>query len=471
MSSIVRKAGLYFVACLAIIFVVHARMSAGAPINDKKPSGTTPPPVEANASRVIFENVRIFNGKPMELSAPSSVLVHGNVIERVAQGNLSVEGSRVIDGGGRTLMPGLIDAHWHAMLGRPTPTQALSADIGYITLIAAAEANDTLMRGFTTVRDLGGPTFSLKRAIDEGMLSGPRIFPSGSILAVTGGHGDFRQLFEVPRIDGMPLARVEQINAVKVTDSPDEVTRRAREQLMLGASQIKLTASGGAASPHSPIDVITFTPAELSAAVQAANDRGTYVAAHTYTPAAMQRAILAGVQCIEHGQLMDEATAKLMAEKGTWLSIQPFLDGMEQIFPPGSDEREKALEVMKGTDRAYELAKKYHLKTAFGSDILFSPELAKRQESLLASLTKWYTPAEALAMATSANGELLASSGERSPYRGKLGVVAEGALADLLLVDGNPIKNINLIAIPDKSFLAIMKGGVVYKDMLAGKTP
>jgi imidazolonepropionase-like amidohydrolase len=416
---------------------------------------------------VLFDNVRIFDGKSASLTGPSNVLVRGNRIERISTTPISpdaAKGATVIDGGGRTLMPGLIDAHWHATLVRPTPAQALTADIGYTMLIAGAEATDTLMRGFTTVRDLGGPSFALKRAIDEGVVVGPRIFPSGAILTVTGGHGDFRQLFEVPRIEGMPLARMEQLGAAKVTDSPDEVTRRAREQMMLGASQIKLTASGGVSSPHSPIDVITFTTAELSAAVKVANDRGTYVAAHAYTPAAMQRAILAGVQCIEHGQLMDEATAKLMAEKGTWLSIQPFPDGMEQIFPPGSDEREKALEVMNGTDRAYELAKKYHLKTAFGSDVLFSPELAKRQGSLLASLTKWYTPAEALGMATSANGELLALSGERSPYRGKLGVLEEGALADLLLVDGDPIANIKLVADPAKNFVVIMKDGKIYKN-------
>ncbi len=429
-------------------------------------------PLAAQAQQpaaVLFDNVRVFDGKSASLTGPSNVLVRGNRIERISTTPIPPDvskGATIIDGGGRTLMPGLIDAHWHAMLVRPSPAQALSADIGYTTLLAAAEATDTLMRGFTTVRDLGGPTFSLKRAIDEGLVTGPRIFPSGAILTVTGGHGDFRQLFEVPRIEGMPLARMEELGAAKVTDSPDEVTRRAREQMLLGASQIKLTASGGVSSPHSPIDVITFTPAELSAAVQVAKDRGTYVAAHAYTPASMQRAVLAGVQCIEHGQLMDEATAKLMAEKGTWLSIQPFPDGMEQIFPPGSDEREKALEVMKGTDRAYELAKKYHLKTAFGSDVLFSPELARRQGALLASLTKWYTPAEALAMATGTNGELLALSGERSPYRGKLGVVEEGALADLLLVDGDPIANIKLIADPAKNFVVIMKDGKIYKNTL-----
>ncbi|MFC4527257.1 amidohydrolase family protein [Dyella halodurans] len=418
---------------------------------------------------MVFNNVHVFDGKSASLSGPSNVLVRGNRIEKISTTAIpadAAKGATIIDGGGRTLMPGLIDAHWHAMLVRPSPAQALTADLGYTTLLAAAEATDTLMRGFTTVRDLGGPAFSLKRAIDDGLVVGPRIFPSGAILTVTGGHGDFRQLFEVPRIEGMPLARMEELGAAKVTDSPDEVTRRAREQVLLGASQIKLTASGGVSSPHSPIDVITFTPAELTAAVQVAKDRGTYVTAHAYTPPAMQRAVEAGVQCIEHGQLMDEPTAKLMAEKGVWLSIQPFPDGMEKIFPPGSDEREKALEVMKGTDRAYELAKKYHLKTAFGSDVLFSPDLAKRQGALLASLTKWYTPAEALTMATSTNAELLALSGERSPYRGKLGVVEEGALADLLLVDGDPIANIKLVADPAKNFVVIMKDGKIYKNTL-----
>jgi imidazolonepropionase-like amidohydrolase len=264
----------------------------------------------------------------------------------------------------------------------------------------------------------------------------------------------------------MPLARMEQIGASIVTDSPDEVRRRAREQMMQGASQIKLTASGGVASPHSPIDVVTFTDGELRAAVKVAGDWGTYVAAHAYTPASMQRAIRAGVKCIEHGQLMDEATAKLMAEKGVWLSIQPFPEGFEQLLPPGSVEREKMLEVMTGTDRAYRLAKQYHVKTAFGTDIIFSPEWAKRQGSLLVSLTKWYTPAEALAMATGANAELLALSGERNPYPGKLGVIEEGALADLLLVDGNPIEDIKLIEDPVKNFVVIMKDGKIYKNTL-----
>src|SRR5262249_35020029 len=241
-------------------------------------------------------------------------------------------------GGGRTLMPGLIDAHWHTMLVRPTPAALLTGDIGYLNLVAGAEATATLMRGFTTVRDMGGPAFGLKRAIDEGTLAGPRIVPSGAIITVTSGHGDFRQPFELPRILGAPQSRGELLGAAMIADSPDEVRVRVREQLMLSASQIKLTAGGGVASPHSPLDVSTFTEAELRAAVEAAGNWGTYVAVHAYTPVSIQRAIAAGVACIEHGHLMDEPTAKLMAEKGIWLSTQPFPDELAEAFPPGSLE-------------------------------------------------------------------------------------------------------------------------------------
>jgi imidazolonepropionase-like amidohydrolase len=424
---------------------------------------TQPPAV------VVFHNVRIFDGKSGQLSGPSDVLVRGNKIERISATPIATDrraDTVLIDGGGRTIMPGLIDMHWHTILVRPTPASAMVADIGYTNLVAGAEATDTLLRGFTTVRDLGGPAFGLKRAIDQGIVAGPRIFPSGAMITVTSGHGDFRQLYELPRVLGGPPTRMETLGASMVADSPDEVRVRVREQLMQGASQIKLTAGGGVASPHSPLDVTTFTESELRAAVEAAENWGTYVTVHAYTPAAIQGAIAAGVKCIEHGHLMDESTAKLMAEKGIWLSTQPFPEELGNAFPRGSHEFEKFQEVLAGTETAYALAKKYRLKTAFGTDILFSQALAQRQGALLAKLVRWYTPAEALAMATGTNAQLLAMSGKRSPYPGKLGVVEEGALADLLLVDGNPIEDIELIANPAKNFVVIMKDGKIYKNTL-----
>jgi imidazolonepropionase-like amidohydrolase len=422
---------------------------------------------QASAS-TLFQNVRIFDGKSGSLSPPSNVLVRGNIIEQISPATIAAEpGARVIAGGGRTLMPGLIDAHWHAMLIRPNPDQAINGDVGYNNLVAADEATDTLMRGFTTVRDVGGPVFGLKRAIDEGVVKGPRIYPSGAMITITSGHGDFRQLSDLPRTIGGPLTRMEQIGGSMIADSPDEVRLRVREQLMQGASQIKLMAGGGVSSPFSPIDVVTFTEPELHAAVEAAENWGTYVTTHAFTVAAIRRSIAAGVKCIEHGFLMDEATASLMAEKGIWLSAQPLPEEMRQGFPVGSVQRAKADKVWPGIGRTYELARKYKIKTAWGTDVLFSRALAQQQGAILASLVRWYTPAEALAMATSSNAELLALSGERNPYPGKLGVVQQGALADLLLVDGNPLENIELIANPARNIVLIMKDGRIFKDTLS----
>jgi len=418
----------------------------------------------------LFRDVRIFDGKSATLSRSSNVLVRAGKIDKISTSEIAADDAQRINGDGRVLMPGLIDAHWHAMLVRPTPMAALANDVGYTNLLAAAEATDTLMRGFTTVRDMGGPAFALKRAIDENLVTGPRIYPSGAMITITGGHGDFRQLHELPRVIGGPPSRMEQIGGSMVADSPDEVRVRAREQLMQGATQVKLTAGGGVASPFSPLDVSTFTEPELRAAVEAAENWGTYVAVHAYTPTAIQRSIAAGVKCIEHGHLMDEATARLMAEKGIWLSTQPFSD-LTGASALGPAEQAKKQEVVAGTDRVYALARQYKIKTAFGTDVLFSQELAKQQGALLASLTRWYTPAEALIMATSTNAELLGLSGPRNPYPGRLGVVEEGALADLLLVDGNPLENINLVADPTRNFVVIMKDGKIYKNHLSGEAP
>lgn len=436
-----------------------------APAESRQPP-TLPGPGN-NMTTTDFRNVKIFDGHSDRLSAPSNVRVKGNRIERISAEPLPPDpAATVIDGGGRTLMPGLIDNHWHTMFVRPSPALMMSADPGYINLIAGDEAGDTLMRGFTTVRDLGGPSFGLKRAIDEGVIDGPRIFPSGAMITVTSGHGDFRTGHDLPRSPGGPPSQQEALGASAVADSPDEVRMRTREQLFQGASQIKLTAGGGVSSPHSPLDVVAFTEPELRAATEAATNWGTYVTVHAYTPATITLAIRAGVRVIEHAHLMDDATAKVMADKDIWLSTQPIPAEMIGAFPPGSDEAAKAKEIVDGVDNVYQLARKYNIKTAFGTDILFSPQLAPRQGALLAGLGKWFTPAEVLAMATGTNAELLALSGKRSPYAGKLGVVEEGALADLLLVDGDPLAHLDLIADPARNFKVIMKDGKTYKNAL-----
>jgi imidazolonepropionase-like amidohydrolase len=265
-------------------------------------------------------------------------------------------------------------------------------------------------------------------------------------------------LNETPRGIAGHLSYSEIVGAAVIADGEEEVLRGAREMLRRGASQLKLMAGGGVASSYDPLDVSQYTERELRAAVDAAENWGTYVTVHAYTPRAVRTAIAAGVRCIEHGQLLDEETVALMAEKDIWWCLQPFLDD-EDAPPLAGPNRAKFLQMVQGTDSAYELAIKHQVRVAFGTDILFDAKLATRQGAQLAKLTRWYSAAEVLQKATVRNAELLALSGPRNPYPGRLGVVAEGAIADLILVDGDPVADISLIARPEQSFLAIIKGG------------
>jgi imidazolonepropionase-like amidohydrolase len=420
----------------------------------------------AAAAPIVFTNFLLFDGKSDALRPGLHLIIEGNRIKAVATGSLAApDGARVIDCGGRVIMPGLIDAHWHSVFAALPLSNLFAADVGYIFLAAGAEAERTLMRGFTSVRDVGGPAFALKQAIDEGHVAGPRIYPSGAMITTSGGHGDLRPLLDLPRSPGGPLSSLEQSGGALIADSADEVRLRVREQLLQGASQIKLVGGGGVSSPRTALDMTTFSEPELRAGVETAGDWNTYVTVHAYAPVTIQRAIAAGAGCIEHAHLMDEATAKLMAEKDIWLSIQPFLNDEDTGVLTGQS-RINQLQVFAGTNTAYALAKAFKIKTAFGSDLLFSSALATRQGVMLTHLTRWYENAEILRMATATNAELLALSGPRNPYPGKLGVVEEGALADLLVVDGDPIENIALVASPEKNFLIIMKDGKIYKDAL-----
>jgi imidazolonepropionase-like amidohydrolase len=470
--SIVRK--LKPVLCPLLVLAALSgglcQASLGQGDADLEAPGLAPfPTPSAGGAATLFQNVRIFDGKSAALSAPSNVLVRGNTIERISVNPITVDTNTkvlVISADGRVLMPGLIDAHWHAFMAATSQMLLMTADSSYLHLLAARQAEATLMRGFTTVRDCGGPVFGLKRAIDEGVMIGPRIYPSGAFISQTSGHGDFRFSFEVPRPPGGPLSHSEVEGIAAIADSPDEVRLRAREQLRQGASQIKLMAGGGVNSPHNPIESTQYTEAEIRAAVEAAENWGTYVTVHAYTPRAIRQAVAAGVKCIEHGHLIDEPTAKLLADKGIWWSLQPLTYDEDVFARMDPVSQRKAQEIWAGTDNAYKLAKKYNVKTAFGTDILFDAGAASRQGAYLAKMVRWYTPAEALKMATGDNGELMALSGFINPYPGKLGVVEEGALADLLLVDGNPLENIKLVEDPGKNFLVIMKDGTVYKNTL-----
>lgn len=417
-------------------------------------------------STTLITNVNAFDGmneKPIE---KANVLVDGNKIKQVSTKKIDATGATVIDGGGRTLMPGLIDAHYHPMFAAPSQAVALTALDGYLNLVAVKNAEQLLLQGFTSLREASGNSFSLKRAIDEGLFAGPRIYPTGPMICQTSGHADYRPYTAVPADPDEALIYLNRNGHASIADGVPEVMKRVREALRMGASQVKLSAGGGVASSYDPLDVAEYTYEELKAAVGVAETWNTYVQVHAYTPRAIQTSLRAGVKSIEHGQLMDEETAKMMAEKGAWLCLQPFLDDEDAIpFPEGSDQRKKQLTMVAGTDNAYRYAKKYGIKTAFGTDTLFSPELAKKNGKQLAKLTRWYTPFEALKMATYGNAQLLKLCGPRDPYPGELGVVKEGALADLLLVEGNPLENLDLVADPN-NFKIIMKDGVIYKNTL-----
>ncbi len=415
----------------------------------------------------LFRDVRVFDGQSPQLSARCNVLIRGSTIESISAepiGQAHGEHRLEIDGAGRVLMPGLIDAHWHAMMAATPMMTALTADVGYLNIVAAGQATRTLHRGFTTVRDAGGPVFGLKAAIDDETIEGPRIYPSGAFITQTSGHGDFRMPHELSSAPCGHASHIEAMGVSAIADGVDAVLRAAREQLMLGATQIKMMAGGGVSSTYDPIDVTQYTEAELRAGVAAAENWGTYVMVHAFTPRAVQQSLRAGVRCIEHGFLLDDATAAMIAERDAWWCLQPMLNDEDAIRFDDPAKRDKLKQVTAGTDSAFELAKKHGVNLAWGTDTLFDAGLADRQGRQLTKMARWFSPAEVLTMATSGNAALCAMSGERNPYPGRLGVVKEGALADLLLVDGDPLTDLDLLADPDRNLLVIMKNGTIYKQ-------
>jgi len=423
---------------------------------------------QVKPTKILINNVEIFNGKNQK-TLKGNLLVENNIITKISTNAIPTDRSgatQIIDGQGKFLMPGLIDAHVHLLFESVPQMQAMMSDFAMLNLIAAKASEKQLLRGFTTVRDLGGGSLTLAKAINMGLVIGPRVYSSGAFISQTGGHGDFGLPTDVPRKIG-ELSYAERNGMVAIADGADNVLMRTREQLRQGATQIKLMAGGGVSSNYDPLDVAQYTEAEFKAAVLAAENWGTYVTVHAYTPRAIKTAIEAGVKCIDHGQLADEETAKLMSEKGIWWSLQPFLDNGKSSFAEGSANRLKQIEMNKGTDIAYALAKKYNIKTAWGTDILFDPEVASQQGSKLSVMTRWYTPFEILKMATSTNAELLRMSGKRDPYqKGKLGEITEGAYADLIIVEGNPLEDLKIVENPETNFLLIMKDGTIYKNIM-----
>ncbi len=423
---------------------------------------------EAVEERILIRNVRVWDGRSDTLTDQRSVLVVGNKIAEISDGNGNAgSGTKVLDGAGRVLMPGLIDVHTHLAMVRGLPDLRNNYDWMYNGAVSGVEARKMLLRGFTSVRDLGGPTLGLARAIEEGRVVGPRIYSSGAFVTQTSGHADFRNPNDPhPNITGERHI-MDRLGWVHIADGPAEVTRAVREVLRTGATQLKLMAGGGVASSFDPIETVQFTPEEMRAAVIAARNYDTYVAVHAYTDAAIRQALEAGVLCIDHGMLIEEPTMKLLKEKGAFLSPQVYIFSVEPKFDWFTDEnRRKLRQVSEGLDREMKLAKKHGVKVVFGTD-MFGLAYQHLQNEEFGMRLKWFTPVEILRQATSTAAELLALTRTRNPYKeGPLGVIEVGAYADLLLVDGNPLEELRLLEDPAANLTLIMKDGKIYKNQL-----
>lgn len=415
---------------------------------------------------ILITNAKIFDGSD-KLVEGKDVLIKGNKIAQIAKGIAITQdaNSKIIDAQGRTLTPGFMDMHAHTMLQMSFGVAA-NSDEYYWAYVSTKAAEMYLSRGYTTVRDVGGNCFSLKKAVDQGIVEGPRIYPSGPMLSQTSGHSDHRT-------DAYPSQLIEDVpsifmkyDQVQIADGRAEVLIAVRENLRRGATQIKICVGGGTGSYADPLDVTQYTPDEIRAAVQAAEDWGTYVTAHVYNSDGVIRAAENGVKCIEHGNLMDVKAIQVMKEKDMWLSPQVIV---YTYHPNGytDDQKAKHDQAYDGIDNMFKSAKKVGFDNiVFGSDIITSLDELAQINKEFEHRTKWFTPTEILNQATRKSGELLQLSGERNPYPGKIGVIEEGAYADLLLINGNPLEDVTILQDAKANLALIMKDGKVYKNLI-----
>ena len=416
-------------------------------------------------SQVLITNARVFDGHDDKLTEPMSVLIEGNKIKQIGVTIDAPETAKVIDAGGRVMTPGFIDSHSHLMF-QLSFGEAFSSDEFYWAYVATQAAKVYLDNGFTTVREVAGNSFSLKKAIDRGIVAGPRIYPSGPMISQTSGHSDHRTDAQKSSMIADEPSIPMKFDMVQLADGRAEVLKTVREALRRGASQIKIAVGGGTGSYADPLDTTQYTDDEIRAAVEAAEDWNTYVTAHVYNPDGIRRAVENGVKCIEHGNLADEPTLKLMKDKGVWLSPQVIV---YTYHPLGytDDQKAKHDEAYAGIDNLFKAVKKIGFdKIAFGSDIITDLEMLKRINEEFLYRTEWFSPAEVLRQATSRSGELMALSGPRNPYPGKLGVIEEGAYADLLLINGNPLEDLSILTSPENNLALIMKDGKIYKNTI-----
>ena len=430
----------------------------------------------------LFTNVNVFDGESNRLLTSQNVLVVSNRIAEISADPIDAASAETISGENMTLMPGLIDVHTHLALNdRNTKTEA-DFTLDYMGIRTAIVAERTLMEGFTSVRDLGGPVFGTQRAVDEGLIIGPRIFASGAFLSQTSGHGDFRARNDRnPTLTGSRDSNFERLGISIIADGTTDVLAATRQNLMQGATQIKIMAGGGGSSAYDPIDTTQYTEEEMQAAVNAAADWGTYVTAHLFNPKSAKRAINAGIQCLDHALFIDEATIKMAVEADVFLAPQFWALSPELFKHPDLQvEKHAAIRAMHDLAKDFvPLLIKHKAKVPFATDLLGDPdEGAKSRHYEIAWRAELFgSNFEVLRQMTSVGGELLARSGPRNHAAGPLGVIKPGAMADILLVEGNPLEDLTVIGANPQWFDApkpgsidsirlIMKDGVIYKNTL-----
>lgn len=407
---------------------------------------------------ILFRKLSLLDPRWNEGRPGYEVLVDGGLIREVSDKPIKAANARVVECGGRTLMPGLIDCHVHVYLVELGLHRLESMPLTLLTAKASKLMRDMLDRGFTTVRDTGGADWGIKEAVETGVLAGPRLFISGRPISMTGGHGDSRR-----RTAGNePCKCCNALSFVLETaDGADGVRKAVREQMRQGADQIKIFVSGGVASPWDPLDSLQYSEAEIAAAVEEAHHFGRYVLAHAYTPEAITRAVKNGVRTIEHGNLIDDKSARLMAEKKSLMvaNLVAYYAMKERGRALGmsADMLEKNEIVIDGGLKSLEICKRAGVPVAYGSDLLGQLQIDQSREFLYRA--EVLSPIEIIRQATLVGADVVRQTG-------KLGVVEPGAHADLIVVDGDPLKDLGLFQNQGRHLNAIMKAGVFHKNTL-----
>jgi imidazolonepropionase-like amidohydrolase len=422
----------------------------------------------AFAGQTLIKNVKVWDGTSSKLSKSQDVLIEDELIKSIGTGLKVAADVVVIDGKGKTMIPGLIDMHAHLCLQEGMLVGRDNYDQMAMGARTAHSMVQYLDQGFTTARDVGCNVLGIAKAVNNELLVGPRIFPAGGFLSQTGGHADTGSFNDVPgRVDDL-----ERHGFGYIVDGKTEVRRAARQNLRSGATHLKLMAGGGVASEFDPLHSTQFSVEEFEAAVEVAKDYGTYVTVHAYHDRSVNRAIDAGVRVIEHNFLVSEKTIKRMKKEGVALSAQAVMS-LEAFGDPDSitffsaDQKAKAKKVNAGANQMFKWALKHDVLIVTGGD-MFGPAYNNRQADNMVWMSKvGAKPLQIMKMGTSSAAEVLSWSGGMNPYKyGDLGVIKKGAYADLILVDGNPLKNIEVLNEYKTKFKLIMKNGEVHKNTL-----